>query len=68
MKAEEGNYHVHALRDVREEVGNAPVLLDVIPGVGLQSVHHVRELDAIANEEHLNTHPTLLTLKYACAA
>jgi hypothetical protein len=46
-------HHVHALRVVREEVGDAPVLLDVVLGVGLERVHHVRELDAVAHEEHL---------------
>ena len=43
---------MHALRDVGEEVSNAPALLDVILGVGLQRVHHVWELDAIPNKEH----------------
>jgi hypothetical protein len=45
---EEEGEHVQALRVVREEVGDAPVLLDVRPGVGLERVHHVR---AVADEE-----------------
>ncbi len=47
-----GPHHVHSLWDVREEVGNAPALLDVVLRVGFQCVHHVRELHAVADEEH----------------
>ena len=47
---------MHGLRDVGEEVGNAPVLLDVVLGVGLERMNHVRELHAIADEEHLPMH------------
>ena len=43
---------MHGLRDVGEEVGNAPALLDVVLGVGFQRMHHVRELHAITDEEH----------------
>ena len=46
-------HHVHALWVVREEVRNAPVLLDVVLRVGLERVHHVWELDAVSYEEHL---------------
>ena len=34
-----------------EEVCNAPSLLDMALGVGLERVDHVRELDAIPDEE-----------------
>ena len=34
-------HHMHGLRMMREEVCNAPSLLQVVLGVGLQSVHHV---------------------------
>ena len=34
-----------------EEVCNAPSLLDMALGVGLECVDHVRELDAIPDEE-----------------
>ncbi len=44
---------MHGLWDVGEEVGDAPVLLEVVLGVGLQRVHHVGELDAVTDEEHL---------------
>ena len=48
---EEEGEHVEALRVVGEEVEDAPVLLDVRLGVGLERVHHVRELHAVADEE-----------------
>lgn len=35
-----------------EEVCNAPVLLDMVLWVWLQRMHHIRELDAITDEEH----------------
>ena len=44
--------HVHGLGDVREEVSDAPAFLNVVFGVGLQGVHHVRELHPVADEEH----------------
>ncbi len=45
--------HVHGLGDVGEEVSDAPILLDVVLGVGLERMHHVRELYAVADEENL---------------
>lgn len=47
---EEGE-HVHALRVVGKEVCNAPALLDVILGIGLQGMYHVGELHSITHEE-----------------
>ena len=49
-------HHVHGLWMVREEVHDAPALLDVVLRVGLQGMHHVRELHAVPHEEHLQTH------------
>jgi len=46
-------HHVHGLRDVGEEVGNAPILLDVVLGIRLQRMHHVRKLHSVPDEEHL---------------
>lgn len=37
---------------VRQEVHDAPRLLLVVLGVGLEGVHHVGELHAIPHEEH----------------
>ncbi len=45
-------HHVHGLGDVGEKVSDAPALLNVVLGVGLQGVDHVRELDAVADKEH----------------
>lgn len=44
-------HHVHGLRMVREEVHDTPALLDVIPGIGLEGMHHVRELHAVTHKE-----------------
>lgn len=46
-------HHVQRLGVVAEKVGDAPALLDVRLGVGLQGVHHVGELHAVAHEEDL---------------
>lgn len=45
------SYHVHCLWNVREEVSNPPVLLDMVLWVWLQGVDHVREFDSIPDEE-----------------
>jgi len=57
-------YHVHGLWHMREEVSNPPVLLNVVLGVGLQGMNHVRELDAIPDEEdwHVVAHQIPVTL------
>ncbi len=57
-------YHVHRLWHMREEVSNPPVLLNVVLGVGLQGMNHVRELDAIPDEEdwHVVAHQIPVTL------
>mmetsp|Transcript_19331 Transcript_19331/g.31660 ORF Transcript_19331/g.31660 Transcript_19331/m.31660 type:complete len:251 (-) Transcript_19331:400-1152(-) len=44
--------HVAALGMVGEEVPDAPPLLDVVFGIGLEGVDHVRELVAVFDEEH----------------
>jgi hypothetical protein len=46
-------HHVQRLWVVAEEVCDAPALLDVVLGIGLQAVHHVGELHAVTDEEHL---------------
>ena len=43
--------HVATLRNVREEVSNAPAFLDVSLRVGLQSVDDVRELQVQENRQ-----------------
>ena len=48
---EQEGEHVQGLWVVREKVGDAPPLLDVVDRVGLERVHHVRELHAVAHEE-----------------
>ena len=45
------SHHVHGLWVVREEISNAPTLLNVVLGVGLECVNHVWELHAIPHEE-----------------
>ena len=57
-------YHVHGLWHMREEVSNPPVLLNVVLGVGLQGMNHVRKLDAIPDEEdwHVVAHQIPVTL------
>ena len=57
-------YHVHCLWYMREEVSNPPVLLNVVLGVGFQGMNHVRELDAIPDEEdwHVIAHQIPVTL------
>ena len=42
---------MHGLWVMGEEVCNAPSLLDMALGVGLECVDHVRELDAIPDEK-----------------
>ena len=39
------------LRDMGEEVETPRVVIEVGPRIGLEGMHHVRELDGIANEE-----------------
>ena len=46
-------HHVAALWVVGQEVHDAPRLLLVVLGVGLEGVDNVGELDAVANEENL---------------
>ena len=46
-------HHVAALWVVGQEVHDAPRLLLVVLGVGLEGVHHVRELHAVTDEENL---------------
>ena len=48
---EEGE-HVQTLRMVREEIHDPPVLLDVGFRIGLEGVHHIRELHSITNEKY----------------
>ena len=50
--------HVAALWVVREEVHDAPGLLLMVPGVGLEGVDHIGELHPIADEEdgHVVSH------------
>ncbi len=55
---------------MREKVSNPPVLLDVVLGVGLQGMDHVRELDAITDEEdwHVVTNKIPVTLPGKCSS
>ena len=46
-------HHVAALWVVGQEVHDAPRLLLVVLGVGLEGVDNVGELDAVADEENL---------------
>ena len=46
-----GGYHVHCLRVVGEEISDAPELLNVVLGVGLERMHHVWELHAVPHKE-----------------
>jgi hypothetical protein len=48
-------HHVERLRVVGEEVRDAPPLLDVVLGVGLEGVNHIGKLDAVADEKHLES-------------
>lgn len=50
----EGPYNVDRLGVVREEVQDAPALLDVGFGVGAQAMHQIHKLDAVPDEEHLH--------------
>ena len=50
-------HHVHSLWHVREEVSNSPVLLNVVLGVRLQCMNHVRKLDAIPDEKDWHVVP-----------
>lgn len=43
---------MHGLWVVGEEVSNSPELLDMILGIGLESMHHVWELHAVPHKEH----------------
>lgn len=49
---EQKREHVARLWVVAEKVPDAPPLLEMATGIRLQRVDHVRELDAVANEEH----------------
>ena len=40
---------------VREEIQDAPALLNVGFGVGAQAVHQVHKLDAVPDEEYLHS-------------
>jgi hypothetical protein len=51
MQAREVAHDVAGLGVVGQEVQHAPALLDVLPRAGLQAVHQVHELDAVADEE-----------------
>jgi hypothetical protein len=51
--AEEPGDHVHRLGCEAEEVEDAPCVLAVRHGVGLEGVDEVRELDGVAYEEDL---------------
>jgi hypothetical protein len=46
------SHHVHGLGVVAEEVSDPPSLLDVVLGVGLQRMNHVRELHTVTDEKH----------------
>ena len=52
MQAWGDTHDVAGLGVVGQEVQHAPALLDVLPRAGLQAVHQVHELDAVADEEH----------------
>lgn len=48
-------HNENALRVVGKEVQNPPALLQVVLGVGAKAPHQVRELDAVPDEENLQT-------------
>lgn len=52
MQGWEAAHDVAGLGVVGQEVQHAPALLHVLPWAGLQTVHQVHELDAVADEEH----------------
>jgi hypothetical protein len=54
---EQEREHVAGFRDVGEEVHDAPWLLEVALGVGLQGVDHVREFDPVPDEENWDIIP-----------
>ena len=52
MQGWDATHDVAGLGVVGEKIQHAPALLHMLPRAGLQAVHQVHELDAVADEEH----------------